>query len=344
MNRPTASSTGPIPPPEASPLAAAEAIASENSPLVLLELIQRLKIRDVMTRSVLTAPRQAPMRQAQELMRIHGITGIPIAENARLYGLVSIGDIIRAIEGGYIEAPCGSHMTTRLVVLEDDMPVSFALQYFGKYHYGRFPVLSRNQLLVGIVSQRDINRALLLELSREVDRMELQRGRSRPVSDDRAPRYLLREFSVARLDFENAGKAANQIKLMLREKQIDPRLIRRIAVAAYELEMNLCVHSEGGTLSFLATQGRIEIQARDSGPGIADVEWACRDGTSTANDWIRSLGFGAGMGLSNVKRVADTFEISSRAGAGTTVRAVIELAQPAPPPTVAATGAADETP
>jgi anti-sigma regulatory factor (Ser/Thr protein kinase) len=85
------------------------------------------------------------------------------------------------------------------------------------------------------------------------------------------------------------------------------------------------VHSDGGVLSCLVTNGRAEIVARDAGPGIPDVEWACRDGTSTANAWVRSLGFGAGMGLPNVKRVADAFEIASKPGAGTTVKAVFNL-------------------
>jgi anti-sigma regulatory factor (Ser/Thr protein kinase) len=106
------------------------------------------------------------------------------------------------------------------------------------------------------------------------------------------------------------------------------KIIRRIAVAAYELEINLCVHSDGGVLSWQVSNGRAEIVARDAGPGIEDVEWACRDGTSTANEWIRSLGFGAGMGLANVKRVSDEFEIASRKGSGTTVKAVINIGAP----------------
>ena len=122
-------------------------------------------------------------------------------------------------------------------------------------------------------------------------------------------------------------KAANQIRLLLLEKKIEPRIVRRVAVAVYELEMNLCVHSNGGVLSCLVTHGRAEITARDSGPGIADIEWACRDGTSTATTWVRSLGFGAGMGLPNIKRVADEFAIDSSNGGGTTVRVVIQVGE-----------------
>ena len=267
------------------------------------------------------------MREAQELMRQKKISGVPVEENGRFFGLVSIDDIIRALVAGTIGEPCSSHMTTKLVVLEDDMPLSFALRYFDRYHYGRFPVLNRDQRLVGIICQRDINRALLVELANELNRLETSSSQTRGA-DGFYSLYVLREFPICKYDFENAGKAANQIKKVLQEKKFSPKLIRRIAVAAYELEINLCVHSDGGVLSWQISNGRAESIARDAGPGIEDGEWACRDGTSTANEWVRSLGFGAGMGLANVKRVSDEFEITSKKGSGTMVRSVITIGEP----------------
>ena len=103
---------------------------------------------------------------------------------------------------------------------------------------------------------------------------------------------------------------------------------RRVAVAAYELEINICIHSHGGVLVLLISDDTITITAKDRGPGIPDIDWACRDGTSTANDWIRSLGFGAGMGLSNSKRVADSFNIESEVGKFTKVTCTFNLTPP----------------
>ena len=316
MNPPLQTVGAPDTKPDADPAA--------NEPLVLLELIQRMKVRDVMTAKLVTVSRNATMLQVQELMRQKKISGVPVEENGRFFGLVSIDDIIRALVAGTISEVCSQHMTTKLVVLEDDMPLSFALRYFDRYHYGRFPVLNRDRRLVGIICQRDINRALLVELTRELHRLENMSGQNVGL-DGSTSIYVLREFPICKYDFENAGKAANQIKQLLQEKKFPPKVIRRIAVAAYELEINLCVHSDGGVLSWQVSNGRAEIVARDAGPGIEDVEWACRDGTSTANEWIRSLGFGAGMGLVNVKRVSDEFEIISRKGSGTTVKAVINI-------------------
>ena len=100
---------------------------------------------------------------------------------------------------------------------------------------------------------------------------------------------------------------------------------RKAAVASYELEMNLVNHSLGGRLIFHIDDNKVTIEAVDKGPGIADLAKAMTEGFSTANDWIRSLGFGAGMGLPNTKRVADEFDIQSSVEKGTHVKAVVSL-------------------
>ena len=309
-------------------------IEPKYQPLVLLELIQRLKVRDVMTANIFTLARVDPIRKAKDLMRDKHISGVPIVENGRLFGIISIVDIIRAMEGGYADAPCGDHMTSKLVVLEDDMPLSFAVQYFDRYHFGRFPVLNHKRMMVGILCQRDINRALVVELSAEVSRLEESyMSSATPVSgaeEGTAVHEKQFEFPVVKFDLENAGKAANAIKAEMVERGFPPKIVRRVAVAAYELEINLCIHSDGGVLIWRIGKSQSEIIARDTGPGIADVEWVCRDGTSTANDWIRSLGFGAGLGLVNVKRVSDHFEIESKLGKGTTVQSIVKLDPPPP--------------
>lgn len=301
-------------------------INTDHSPLVLMELIQRLKVRDVMSRRVVTASRSDSMRAVQQRMKESQVGGLPVAEEGRLYGIVSMEDIVEALEWDRIDEPCDLHMTARCIVLQDDMPLSFAIRSFDRYAFGRFPVLDRRQQLVGILTARDINRALLVELANELHRIE-QAASATPVSREDGGRfYLLRDFAVRQHDFENAGKAANAIRMYLREHGVDPRRIRRVAVAAYELEINLVVHSLGGTLSCQITNDRAEIVARDSGPGIPDIEWALLEGNTTANEWVKSLGFGAGMGLVNVRRVADVFDIQSSVPRGTVVRAVVSLA------------------
>ena len=285
-----------------------------DSSVIIMELLQRFKVRDVMKRQVISIGRKATLREAQALMRDNRISGLPVSENGRLYGIVSVNDIIKGLDGGWMEESCEDHMATNLVVLEAGMPLAFALRYFNNYTYGRFPVLDSNRQLVGIVSQRDVMRALLYELSVEIRKLERKTRKSATPEEEKSTNYFRREWAVVRNDLSRAGHAANDIKGILRERKIDRSVVRRVAVAAYELEINICIHSHGGVLVLQISDDSVTITAKDRGPGIPDIEWACRDGTSTANDWIRSLGFGAGMGLSNSKRVSDEFDIQSEVG------------------------------
>ena len=136
------------------------------------------------------------------------------------------------------------------------------------------------------------------------------------------------EFAVARHDFAAAGEAASRVKQVLRQLGIASHLARRAAVAAYEAEMNLVIHSHGGKIVLRVDSERITLAARDSGPGIPDTELAMREGYSTAPDEVREMGFGAGMGLPNMRRCSDSFKIDSSVGRGTIVTAVLYIAGP----------------
>ncbi len=302
----------------------AKALGGESS-VIIMELLQRFKVRDVMKRQIISIARDATLREAQRLMRENHISGLPVCEDGRLYGIVSVNDIINALDNGWIEERCGAHMSTNLVVLEAGMPLAYALRYFNNYTYGRFPVLDSTRRLVGIISQRDVMRALLYELSVEIRKLEGKTSGNPPPEHASDEHYFRREWAVVHNDLTRAGRAANDIKSLLRERKIPRAVARRVAVASYELEINICIHSHGGVLVLVIDDNAVTVTAKDRGPGIPDIEWACRDGTSTANDWIRSLGFGAGMGLSNSKRVSDEFDIQSEVGKFTKVTCVFRL-------------------
>jgi CBS domain-containing protein/anti-sigma regulatory factor (Ser/Thr protein kinase) len=267
------------------------------------------------------------LRSIQAKMKDNSITGVPISRADRLLGIVSVDDIIRALDEGHIDEAAESHMTSSLIVLEDDMPLSFAVSYMDKYSFGRYPVLSKQNELVGIITSRDIIVALLLEINREIEKRERiqqeRRAAEADPSDSSPTGGIRRSFPTRKLDFEHAGKASSEIKKLLKDYGVASATLRRIAVAAYELEMNQVVHSHGGTMYLALDRGRVTITAEDAGPGIPDVEAALQEGFSTATEWIRSLGFGAGMGLPNTRRVADEFSVESAAGTGTKVTAVI---------------------
>ncbi len=132
-------------------------------------------------------------------------------------------------------------------------------------------------------------------------------------------------FAVDGEDFTSAGQASVQVKKHLRRLGIDPELIRRVSIAMYEGEINMVIHANGGDADVLVYEDRIEVILSDSGPGIADIDKAMQEGYSTAPDHVRSLGFGAGMGLPNMKRYTDDMRIESTLGVGTTITMTVRL-------------------
>ena len=298
-------------------------ISTVDSPSVVLELIYQLKIKDVMTTAVITAKKTDTLRHIQAVMKENYITGVPVTDGQKLVGLVSLDNIVTALDKGWINAAADEKMTRNLIVLEEDMPLSFAISYLNKYRYGRYPVVNKQYELVGILTSNDVIRSLLVEMNREVLRLEKISQKA-----DTASGYSEMEFTTTRYDFELAGRASTEIKKALKKHSIDPAIIRRVAIASYELEINQVVHSNGGTISCSIQPDKIIVIAADAGPGIADVNQALQEGWSTANEWIRSLGFGAGMGLANTRRVSDEFTISSEGGGNTVVRSVVFINSP----------------
>lgn len=130
---------------------------------------------------------------------------------------------------------------------------------------------------------------------------------------------LIFRFDVLGNDFTSAGQASVQVKKNLRQLGLDAEIIRRVSIAMYEGEINMVIHAGGGTAEVSVCEEYIEIILEDTGPGITDIEQAMQAGYSTAPDTIRSLGFGAGMGLPNMKKNTDKMEIFSNVGKGTRI-------------------------
>ncbi len=133
------------------------------------------------------------------------------------------------------------------------------------------------------------------------------------------------EYTISDLNFTTAGEASSNIKKMLKLLGIDSKKIRNASIAAYEAEMNIAIHSKGGKIIFLIEENQIQIIAEDNGPGIADIELAMKEGFSTATSEIREMGFGAGMGLPNIRKCSDEFDIESKLGEFTRVTVTIYI-------------------
>ncbi len=297
-------------------------LQNDDTALRIRELAGSLKIRDVMTRKVFAVTRNCTMRDVQTIMKNNAISGVPVVADRRVIGLVSVHDIMNAFEHNWMGDPVGTHMTVRVQTLGEEQPLSFAMSAFSRYPYRRFPVVNRDNRLSGMITPRNINVALIQELSRQLEALE---AGEQTVATVEADRIYYRTFRLARHDFDSGGAASGELREQLRARGFDPRTVRRAAVACYELEINIIAHSHGGTLTLYIDRNRVRITANDFGPGIPDIEQAMTEGWSTAGDWIRSQGFGAGMGLPNARRLADEFAIQSGVDMGTMVKAVVHL-------------------
>ena len=132
-------------------------------------------------------------------------------------------------------------------------------------------------------------------------------------------------YDISADDFTRAGEASSDVKRKLKQMGVDPEAIRKVAIAMYEGEINMVIHAKGGLITVEMTPQQIKMILADVGPGIPDVELAMQAGYSTAPDEIRSLGFGAGRGLPNMKKYSDEMEIDTRLGEGTTITMIVKI-------------------
>lgn len=134
------------------------------------------------------------------------------------------------------------------------------------------------------------------------------------------------EYTIVEGDFVNAGSASSSIKKTLKQLNVSPSIVKRVVVALYEAEVNAIAHAYGGVVTADIDAGTILLRVIDKGPGIPDIDWAMQEGNSTASPEVRDMGFGAGMGLPNIKKNVDRLNVQSTVGVGTTVEMEVNLA------------------
>ena len=133
------------------------------------------------------------------------------------------------------------------------------------------------------------------------------------------------EYQVFEADFVNAGAASSAIKKTLKQLNVNPQIVKRVVVALYEAEVNAIAHAYGGMIYADIEADRIIVKVVDKGPGIPDIEWAMQEGNSTASPEVRNMGFGAGMGLPNIRKNVDRLDVQSTVGVGTTVEMEVKF-------------------
>jgi len=252
--------------------------------------------------------------QVREILRINQLDGVAITdESGKLAGIVTMYDLLKSIEEKKQDICVQQVMTKNVVTLSPNHTLADAIEYFRVYGYGRFPVVDGDCNFLGMVTPLDIiiRLPVLKEEKEEIDEKE--------------KKVIRLEFSVEGGDFINGGEGSSKLKKYLQQLGLPNSIIRRVSVASYEMEMNIVIHAYRGRLIAEISSDKIIVRAIDEGPGIEDIEKAKQPGYSTAPPKVRELGFGAGMGLSNIMSCSDYFDIKSTVGVGTEVTSIIYI-------------------
>jgi CBS domain-containing protein/anti-sigma regulatory factor (Ser/Thr protein kinase) len=299
-------------------------------------LVYELRVRDAMSTPVVSAAPGDSLRTIQHLLKAHRISGVPIVENGALVGMVSLEDIINALDQDYIDEPAEKRMTRGMQTLRDHQSLVRAVSEFDRYGFGRFPVVNSGGELVGIITQGDITSCLMRHLEKRAEEATAREAilRAGHAADFKGSKVVVIRAHIKAGDFDNAGKISQKMRQILRARGIEPDIRRRATIVAYEAETNVIIHSIGGDLKATISNDKVEIEAVDAGPGIERIDLAMQEGWSTAGPLARELGFGAGMGLPNMKKCSDVFDIQSEMGVGTRLRSEIVLRKATLPPAV----------
>jgi anti-sigma regulatory factor (Ser/Thr protein kinase) len=265
-------------------------------------LFSDITAKDIMVTNIISLTKDRTMWQAKELMRICKISGVPIVDNDNhLLGLVSIEDIILALEGNHITDPIEKHMTKDLITFSPDVDLEGLI--IGA-------ILDKFR----IIYVHDARRKEVLE--RNVDWFD----RSLISGDYVEKKTADFLFHIDYTEVDMAGVGSAKLKSYLKTRTDDDSLVRRVSIACYEAEVNVVIHSGSeGYIYAWYDESVIRVRVEDYGKGIENVEQAMKEGFSTASDHVRELGFGAGMGLPNMRRYSDKMVVVSEAGNGVVV-------------------------
>jgi CBS domain-containing protein/anti-sigma regulatory factor (Ser/Thr protein kinase) len=285
------------------------------------ELIYEIRVGDVMTTDVITVNPDTPISQLRNILKEKRISGTPVVDDNKLVGIVSIEDYIGWLTEHQPDCPVGERMTKDVRTLYADEHLVQAVNRFERLGFGRFVVIDRNtEKLVGIITKGNIIEGLLRKLEVSIEEEEeLYRRRIRHFFEDILADkvVLLFEYNIPGKDFKHAGEGASRLKTTLRRLGLDPQIVRRVAIATYEAEMNLVIYTDGGKVRVNVEPHEILVRVEDSGPGIPDIDKALEPGYSTAPEWVRDMGFGAGMGLNNIRKCSSKMVLRSTVGKGT---------------------------
>jgi len=296
------------------------------------DIFRDLKVKDIMTENVASLLPDRKISRAKEMMKIQQISGIPIVDKEKhLLGIISIQDIINAVEYNKVNEPLSAMMSTPVVTANPEDSLPEMVEKFNSYKLHRFPVVDENGVLVGIVTREDVLHGIiekfnLIYVHDSIRTSTLASGHS-PISGERLTADKAEfHYEIDNSDITTAGSGAALLQQFLKKRAVDSEVTRKIGIVTYEAETNVVIHSKSkGDIYCFIKDDRIIVRVMDNGIGIEDLDKAMTEGFTTADEFIRGHGFGAGMGIPNMKRFSDKLVILSEKKVGTQVEVVFFL-------------------
>lgn len=287
------------------------------------DFFKDLTAKNVMNSMLMVLKEENTFKEAQEIMKKKKISGVPIVDdNYKVINIITMEDIINSLSNNQIDMKISSKPRKKVVVLKKSDDFEKIVEFLSTYGFGRYPVVSEDNTLIGIITKQD----LLFSVVSKLSVLYLHDERRKEILDSplsifvknntnkSEPQFI---YSINNSNVNNAGEGSALLKNFLKGKEIDTKLIRKISISTYEAEVNVVIHGGGiGKIVADITDESIVVYVEDIGPGIESIEKAMTPGFSTAPEYIRALGFGAGMGIPNIKRFADKLIITSEKGNG----------------------------
>ncbi|MEJ5273090.1 MAG: CBS domain-containing protein [Spirochaetota bacterium] len=285
------------------------------------ELLYTLTVGEIMEKNVITVSESTSIKDTMDIFKKFHITGCPVVNSDNmLVGIISMSDILDAL---YQNKPLDlvkNWMTTNVYTIHPEVNIVKALDLISTKSVGRIPVIDYSRKVIGIITNGIILKSLLLRVekfSEATEKEAIKLASALNLDEIRIDQPIKFKWELRQNDFENAGKLSSELKKILAKMNIDRIIVRRISIATYEAEINVLIHSVGGYALIDINSERIHEEFIDFGPGIPDIEKAMEEGYSTASQLARDLGFGAGMGLPNIKKSVDIFNLQSSKEEGT---------------------------
>ncbi|MCL5031010.1 MAG: CBS domain-containing protein [Bacteroidetes bacterium] len=292
------------------------------------ELAYASKVEDAMSTNIVVVTPYDSILDVWLKLRDNRISGLPVVHEDYIVGIISVEDFIKCLMLGKTNELVKDHMTSKVETIYGDELLIHILKKFEKFKFGRFPVKDRDtNKLIGILTKGDVIECLLKKLEKDYYEEESQKRNICNFFDDVCSdsTNIQLKYNVIGKEFKKAGEKSSLLKNALLKLGISTEIIRRIVIASIESEMNMIIFTDGGELIVWIDENKIKVNAVDNGPGIPDIEKAMTPGYSTAPDWVREMGFGAGMGLPNIKNCTDEMKIDSVVGRGTNLEFIVNI-------------------